>query len=129
MQATLRALAKHCPEGYHVSYEVTHHGPTGLRLPSFFVEIGSTEKEWTDPVAARAVAESVLAAAPGNPIPLIGFGGTHYATRETEIALSSRGAFGHIAHTREIATIDEHMVKLDGRDERGCSGIYRPESA
>ena len=40
---------------------------------------------------------------PVNPVPLIGFGGTHYATRETEIALTSRGAFGHIAHTREIA--------------------------
>ena len=44
MQATLRALKKHCPEGYRVSYEVTHHGPTGLSLPSFFVEIGSTRE-------------------------------------------------------------------------------------
>jgi D-aminoacyl-tRNA deacylase len=111
MQATLRALRKHCPEGYRVSYEVTHHGPTGLSLPSFFVEIGSTEKEWTDPVAARAVAESVLSASPVNPVPLIGFGGTHYATRETEIALTSRGAFGHIAHTREIPILDEELVQ------------------
>jgi len=111
MQATLRALSKHCPEGYRVSYEVTHHGPTGLTLPSFFVEIGSTEKEWTDPVAGRAVAESVLSAFWVNPVPLIGFGGTHYATRETEIALTSRGAFGHIAHTREIAVLDEDMVR------------------
>ncbi len=111
MQATLRALRKHCPEGYRVSYEVTHHGPTGLSLPSFFVEIGSTEKEWTDPVAARAVAESVLSASPVNPVPLIGFGGTHYATRETQIALTSRGAFGHIAHTREIPMLDEELVQ------------------
>jgi len=110
MQATLRALKKHCPEGYRVSYEVTHHGPTGLSHPSFFVEIGSTEKEWTDPVAARAVAESVLSASPMNPVPLIGFGGTHYATRETEIALTTRGAFGHIAHTREIPMLDEELV-------------------
>jgi D-aminoacyl-tRNA deacylase len=110
MQATLRALRKHCPEGYRVSYEVTHHGPTGLSHPSFFVEIGSTEKEWTDPVAARAVAESVLSASSMNPVPLIGFGGTHYATRETEIALTTRGAFGHIAHTREIPMLDEEMV-------------------
>jgi len=112
MQATLRALAKHCPEGYRVSYEVTHHGPTGLRLPSFFVEIGSTEKEWMDPEAGRAVAESVLSAVPANPVPIIGFGGTHYAARETEIALSSRGAFGHIAHSREISGLDEQMVRL-----------------
>ena len=111
MQATLRSLRKHCPEGYRVSYEVTHHGPTGLSLPSFFVEIGSTEKEWTDPVAAQAVAKSVLSASPVNPVPLIGFGGTHYATRETEIALTSRGAFGHIAHTREIPLLDEELVQ------------------
>jgi D-aminoacyl-tRNA deacylase len=111
MQATLRALRKHCPEGYRVSYEVTHHGPTGLSHPSFFVEIGSTEKEWMDHVAARAVAESVLSASPVNPVPLIGFGGTHYATRETEIALTSRGAFGHIAHTREIPMLDEELVQ------------------
>jgi D-aminoacyl-tRNA deacylase len=110
MQATLRSLARYCPEGYRVSYEVTHHGPTDLDLPSFFVEIGSTEKEWTDPVAGLAVARSVLSAVPQDPVPLIGFGGTHYATRETEIALTSRGAFGHIAHTREVATLDEAMV-------------------
>ncbi|HUH78776.1 MAG TPA: D-aminoacyl-tRNA deacylase [Methanoregula sp.] len=111
MQATLRSLARHCPEGYRVSYEVTHHGPTGLVHPSFFVEIGSTEAEWTDPVAGRAVAESVLSAAPQHPVPLIGFGGTHYAARETEIALSTRGAFGHIAHTREVAGLDREMVR------------------
>jgi D-aminoacyl-tRNA deacylase len=90
---------------------VTHHGPTALDLPSFFVEIGSTEKEWEDPVAGLAVARSVLSAVPQDPVPLIGFGGTHYATRETEIALTSRGAFGHIAHTREVATLDETMIR------------------
>jgi len=111
MQATLRMLAIHCPEGYRVSYEVTHHGPTAISLPSFFVEIGSTEKEWMDPVAANAVAESVLSATPVNHVPLIGFGGTHYAARETEIALTSRGAFGHIAHTREIAQLDEELIR------------------
>ena len=111
MQAVLRALARHCPEGYRVAYEVTHHGPTSLAIPSFFVEIGSTEKEWTDPVAGRAVAESVLSAVPQDPVPLIGFGGTHYAARETDITLTSRGAFGHIAHTREVAGLDEAMVR------------------
>lgn len=112
MQATLRALARHCPENYRVAYEITHHGPTGLSHPSFFVEIGSTEKEWNDPVAGRAVAEAVLDAVPlTNAVPMIGFGGTHYAVRETEIALESRGAFGHIAHTREIATLDEPVVR------------------
>ena len=123
MQATLRALARHCPEGYRVSYEVTHHGPTDMGTPSFFVEIGSTEKEWTDPVAGRAVAESVLSAVPQDPVPLIGFGGTHYAARETEIALTSRGAFGHIAHTREVPGIDEEMVRAM-REQSGAVAAY-----
>ena len=111
MQATLRALARHCPEGYRVSYEVTHHGPTGLTHPSFFVEIGSTEKEWTDPIAGKAVAESILSAVPQAPVPLIGFGGTHYAARETDIALTSRGAFGHMAHSREVPGLGEEMIR------------------
>ena len=112
MQATLRALARHCPEGYQVSYEVTHHGPTTLVHPSFFVEIGSTEKEWGDPVAGRAVAEAVLDAEPVNAIPLIGIGGTHYAPRETAIALTTRGAFGHIASSRrQVAALDREMVQ------------------
>jgi D-aminoacyl-tRNA deacylase len=111
MQATLRSLARHCPEGYRVSYEVTHHGPTDLSLPSFFVEIGSTDKEWTDPAAGLAVAQGVLSAVPQDPVPLIGFGGTHYAARQTGIALTSRGAFGHIAHTREVVTLDEPMIR------------------
>ena len=128
MQATLRALARHCPEGYRVSYEVTHHGPTGLVHPSFFVEIGSTAKEWDDPVAGRAVAESVLSAVPQDPVPLIGFGGTHYAARETEIALTSRGAFGHIAHTREVPGLDEDDGPGDDGEKRGRRRLYRPES-
>lgn len=112
MQATLRALARHCPEGYRVSYEVTHHGPTDLSHPSFFVEIGSTETEWNDPVAGQAVAMSVLSAIPQDPVPLIGIGGTHYAPRETEIALTSRGAFGHIASSRrQVAELDREIVQ------------------
>ena len=128
MQATLRALARHCPEGYQVSYEVTHHGPTGLVHPSFFVEIGSTEKEWGDPVAGRAVAEAVLGAEPVNAIPLIGIGGTHYAPRETAIALATRGAFGHIASSRrQVAALDGEMVQAMVREERSRCRLHRPE--
>jgi D-aminoacyl-tRNA deacylase len=111
MRAVLRNLASRVPPGYRVAYEVTHHGPSELSTPSFFVEVGSTEKEWRDTAAGYAVAESVLQADPGDAIPLIGFGGTHYATRETEIALSSRGAFGHIAHSREVGNISEDTVR------------------
>ncbi|HUK93306.1 MAG TPA: D-aminoacyl-tRNA deacylase, partial [Methanomicrobiales archaeon] len=74
MQAVLRELRSRAPPGYAVSYEVTHHGPTELTTPSFFVEIGSTATEWSDPRAGGAVAESILAAHPANAISLVGFG-------------------------------------------------------
>jgi len=111
MHAVLRGLAAHAPAGYRVSYEATHHGPTALSIPSLFVEIGSTEKEWTDPAAAKAAALAVLEASPGPAIPLVGFGGTHYAVRQTEIALSSQGAFGHIAPSREVPLLDGAIVR------------------
>ncbi len=112
MQAILRELRCRAPTGYSVSYEVTHHGPTELSTPSFFVEIGSTPSEWGDPRAGRAVAESILAAKPCNAISLVGFGGNHYAARQTEIACTSRGAFGHMAHSREVGALDREMVGM-----------------
>jgi len=130
MQAVLRQLAKRCPAGYRAAYEVTHHGPTDISHPSFFVEIGSTEKEWTDERAAGAVAESILAArlSGQDPVPMIGFGGNHYAARQTEIALSSRGAFGHIAHSREVATLDPAMV-LQMAEKTGAVAAYIDKKA
>lgn len=112
MQAVLRELRARAPEGYAVSYEATHHGPTELSTPSLFAEIGSTAVEWEDALAGRAVAESILAARPINAVSLVGFGGNHYAARQTEIGCSSRGAFGHIAHSREVAALDEKMVRM-----------------
>lgn len=121
MQRTLNMLRKYAPKGYSVSYEVTHHGPTDLKTPSFFVEIGSTEKEWADKDAASAVAGSLLEVLKEDSpevIRLIGFGGNHYAARETEIALSSNAGFGHICHSREVPDADKEtvirMVKYSG---------------
>lgn len=111
MHAILGNLATRAPEGYRVSYEVTHHGPTALSIPSLFVEIGSTATEWADPAAGRAVAESILTAEPQETINLLGFGGTHYAVRQTSIALSSPGAFGHIVPTRQIGAIDPALLR------------------
>ena len=124
MQAVLRELRKRAPPGYTASYEVTHHGPTDLTTPSFFVEIGSTATEWADPRAGRAVAESIIFAEPvGRPVSLAGFGGNHYAARQTEIGCTSRGAFGHIAHTREVAGLDREMIAMM-RERTGADAAY-----
>lgn len=123
MHAVLRGLAKNAPSGYRVAYEVSHHGPTELKTPSFFVEVGSTEREWKDRSAGLAVAESVLSADPVDCIPLIGFGGTHYAARQTSIALTTRGAFGHIAHSREVPFLDPGMIR-QMQEKSGAVAAY-----
>ena len=115
MHAVLNELNKRAPEGYKVSYEVTHHGPTDLKTPSFFVEIGSTEVEWADENAAKAVSSSLFEVLSGERqgiVRMMGFGGNHYAARETETALNSHAAFGHIVHTRDIPLIDDSMISL-----------------
>ncbi|MCD6529127.1 hypothetical protein J7L06_02415, partial [Candidatus Bathyarchaeota archaeon] len=46
---------------YEVSYECTHHGPS-LDLPTMFVELGSTERQWLDEQAATVVATAAVSA-------------------------------------------------------------------
>ena len=117
MHTIFTELLTKVPKGYTVSYEVTHHGPTSLVLPSFFVEIGSTEKEWHDKHAAQAVAEAVIELVKKSKhvykerdsIPLIGFGGNHYASRQTEVSNISRAAFGHIMPTHQTGCLTDEM--------------------
>ncbi len=111
MQAVLRALASSAPNGYRVSYERTHHGPTDLETPSCFVEIGSGPAEWSDPAAGECVARALLSASldPGA-VSLVGFGGAQYASRQTAVSLETRGAFGHIIRTDDLGLVDEAML-------------------
>ncbi len=112
MKSVLQNHARFVPAGYRVSYEITHHGPTNFHAPFFFVEVGSTETEWNDENAYTAAAKSVLYANPASDgIPLIGFGGTHYAVRQTAIGLDTKGAFGHIMHTRDVGSVQPEMIK------------------
>jgi len=83
---------------YVVSLEATHHGPTELRVPSLFVEIGSCERQWSDVTAAEAVAEAIYTCAtkPASGEPSVGFGGGHYSMKHTEANLGEEFAVGHI---------------------------------
>ncbi len=84
-------------EGYSVSYEATHHGPSDPGIPCFFIEIGSDEERWKDDDAGRACAEAILAAAePDRYEHAVGYGGGHYAPKHTDVALTTDIAYGHI---------------------------------
>ena len=96
----LAALHANAPTGYDVGMECTHHGPTDLDVPAVFVEVGSGEAQWRDPVAVRAVAHAVLdieGVAPTAPRTVVGFGGGHYVPRFERIVRETDWAVGHVA--------------------------------
>ncbi|MFB6070462.1 MAG: D-aminoacyl-tRNA deacylase [Halanaeroarchaeum sp.] len=96
----IHALADHAPEGWDVAMECTHHGPTSVGAPSMFVELGSSEAQWTDPAGARAVARAILdlgGERERDRRRVVGFGGNHYAPRPTRLLRETGVAFGHVA--------------------------------
>ena len=77
LKSFISNLAESPVEGFEVTVEATHHGPTDLAVPSFFAEIGSTELEWSNPDSGYAVARSILNLADTSSPAFLGFGGGH----------------------------------------------------
>jgi len=99
MTAALRGLrqtARGLP--YEVTFEATHHGPY-LTSPTFFIEQGSTEREWEDREASRAIARVLIDLRPLDAPVAVGIGGGHYMPRHTDLALRKKIAFGHLLAT------------------------------
>jgi D-aminoacyl-tRNA deacylase len=89
-----------------------------------FVEIGSSEKQWEDPVAAKAVADAVWAAAtrPSDGSLAVGFGGGHYSWKHTDAVVRSDLAVGHILSKYFFEQYDPAIVDLAFRRSVGqCS--------
>jgi len=97
---------------YVVSYEATHHGPS-LDKPSLFVEIGSSEAEWSDPGAGEAVAHAVMDAARSQGVytPAVGVGGPHYNLKFTEAGLKGPFALGHIIPKHALLSLTPSMLE------------------
>jgi D-tyrosyl-tRNA(Tyr) deacylase len=97
---------------YQVSYECTHHGPS-LKVPTMFVELGSSMEQWKDLQAAEAVAHAAMAAITKKTTypTILGVGGPHYNERFTKIALTTAKAFGHIISKYAVPNIDAETVK------------------
>ncbi len=113
MKVALTELEKYRAEhslDYRVSLEATHHGPTELKKPVLFVEVGSTKNEWEDDEAVSAVAGAALAAAENTRSfeKAICIGGSHYAPLHTRLALGSDIALGHVipSHAIDSLTVD-----------------------
>ncbi len=124
---------------YQVCYEVTHHGPF-LKIPTLFVEVGSTEIQWQQKEPASVIASSLLELLAkyhyeeeyANDIPvLIGIGGGHYAPRFTEVALAKKIAFGHMIPTYQIeaGTINDDILEKTIQVTSNLKGVYLHKKA
>jgi D-aminoacyl-tRNA deacylase len=117
MQNALKALA-YLKEGmnlqYEVSYECTHHGPS-LNVPTMFVELGSSEKQWQDSRAAEAVAHAAMLAigkfGASEKTAVLGIGGTHYNQRFTRMALEEKAVFGHMIPKYAVPLVDAELLR------------------
>jgi D-aminoacyl-tRNA deacylase len=108
IRRTLRALKSGVAQAglqIEVTMEATHHGPTNLSMPVCFVEIGSGQKEWTDPVLGEITANAVMSATSKmeETYPTaVGFGGTHYSAKHTRICMEGDYAIGHLVSSHSF---------------------------
>ncbi|HEA46320.1 MAG TPA: hypothetical protein ENH99_00890 [Candidatus Pacearchaeota archaeon] len=99
---------------YKVTMEATHHGPL-IDKPCIFIEIGSTENEWTNRkagfVVARAISQTIknLKKNPYNEI-AIAIGGPHYCQNFNKIQLKSNVAISHVIPVY-ASPITKEMIK------------------
>ncbi len=103
---------------FEISYEVTHHGPTSIRVPLSFVEIGSTESEWKNvfvqDIMARNIMKTIEDMANLSDIPCIvtvGFGGSHYAPIFTKRAFEHTECYGHMIPNYVIKELNDTEIR------------------
>jgi D-aminoacyl-tRNA deacylase len=124
---------------FQVCYEVTHHGPF-LKIPTLFVEVGSTEIQWQQKEPASIIATSLLELLtkqhyeeefPKDIPVLLGIGGGHYAPRFTDIAFQKKVAFGHMISSYHINSgiIDWTMIEQTIQATPNMHGVYLHKKA
>jgi len=110
----LISLRDEIPEKYELTLEATHHGPTSMKSPLIFVELGSTTEQWADVDAAGFVAQALfksLHAQRKFPNLAIGIGGTHYPEKFGKFILKeSEFAIGPIIPKHALEYFNKRML-------------------
>jgi D-aminoacyl-tRNA deacylase len=109
----ITAARQKVPE-YDVVIEATHHGPTSLKKPVLFVELGSSEKQWADRNAAGFMCDSLLGML-DNGIERckyvgIALGGTHYPTKFNKLLIESEFGLAAVASKHNLEAINEGIL-------------------
>ncbi|MGA7603117.1 MAG: D-aminoacyl-tRNA deacylase [Nitrososphaeraceae archaeon] len=101
---------------YEITIEATHHGPTSLKKPLLFIEIGSTEKQWADTRAASVVCDILISILTRKTAKTrcrnvgIALGGTHYPKKFNQILLESEFGLAAVAPRHNLKSVDDSMI-------------------
>jgi D-aminoacyl-tRNA deacylase len=99
---------------YDITIEASHHGPTSLKKPVLFVELGSSESEWADENAASAICSALISVLDeGFDICEsvgIALGGTHYPAKFNKLLLESELGLAAVASKHNLEAIDKEML-------------------
>ena len=97
---------------FEITIEATHHGPTSLNKPVLFIEIGTTEKQWTDTKLCDSVAQIVVDVMNNeqkvSPVSLC-FGGTHYPEKFTKELIHGEHALGTVVPKHALEFLDDEL--------------------
>lgn len=97
---------------FQIIMEATHHGPTALSKPTIFIEIGTTEKQWTNKDLCNSVANIVNSVFENtikeSPV-AIAFGGTHYPEKFTNELIHGKFALGTVVPKHALEGLDEKL--------------------
>ena len=99
---------------FEITIEATHHGPTHLKKPSIFVEIGTTELQWNDEILCSSVAQLLLDTLESstNSYPFaICFGGTHYSEKFTKELLFGKYALGTVMPKYALESLNPNLFE------------------
>jgi D-aminoacyl-tRNA deacylase len=97
---------------YEITIEATHHGPTSLKRPVLFVELGSSEKNWGDEWAGEIIGDALIeAVTQGRSWDKVAmaFGGTHYPAKFNKLLLDTDIALTSIVPKHSLEGVDSQM--------------------
>ena len=97
---------------FEITIEATHHGPTALNKPTIFIEIGTTQKEWTDKKLCEGIAQIVIeemSKEPSKHNVAICFGGTHYPEKFNKELIEGQFALGTVMPKHALDSLDGEL--------------------
>ena len=110
--------------GFQITIEATHHGPTALDKPALFIEIGTTEKEWTNVNLCNSVSQILVEVMKKNQKSYptaICFGGTHYPEKFTSELIHGKHALGTVIPKHALEHIDDSLFSHIIQRNRGAT--------